>query len=218
VTITADARDGALSQAAARIERLMASTKLPKGTTWALAGQAVERRDAGARLVLVAGIVLCAVFAFLWMAFGSAADAIAVLAGLPLGLVGGAVAALLLTDGLSMAGLVGFVALCGIMSRNGIMLVAHKNHLVAAHPEQSVEAHILTAARERFLPIIMTAATAFFGLLPLAASVGEAGSELESPMAFIVCGGILSSTVLNLIAVPATLLWFERLRKRRSRP
>ena len=169
VVITANARDGALSRAASRIERLMASTQLPKGTTWALAGQAVERRDAGARLVLVVGVVLCAVFAFLWMAFGSATDAIAVFAGLPLGLVGGAIAALLLTDGLSMAGLVGFVALCGIISRNGIMLVAHKNHLVASNPESSVEAHILAAARERSLPIVITAATAFFGLLPLAA-------------------------------------------------
>jgi Cu/Ag efflux pump CusA len=102
------------------------------------------------------------------------------------------------------------------MSRNGIMLVAHKNHLVASNPELSVETHIFAAARERSLPIVITATTAFFGLLPLAASLGDAGSELESPMAFIVCSGILSSTILNLIAVPAFLFWFERLRKRRT--
>ena len=131
-------------------------------------------------------------------------------------MVGGVVAAMLLPEGLSMAGLVGFVALSGIISRNGIMLVTHKNHLLSRRGGEDREALVLRAARERLLPIVMTAATACFGLLPLAASLGAAGSELESPMAFIVCGGLLSSTALNLVAVPAFFLWREQRRKRQE--
>lgn len=214
ITITAGASSGDLSRVGGSIERLMSEARLPPGTSWALAGQAAERREASGRLAVTIGVVLCTIFAFLWMAFGSAVDAGVVLGGLPLGMVGGVVAALLLPEGLSMAGLVGFVALSGIISRNGIMLVAHKNHLLAQSVGASAEEVIVQAARERLLPILMTAATAFFGLLPLAASIGAAGSELESPMAFIVCGGLLSSTTLNLVAVPAFYLWRERRRTR----
>ena len=94
--------------------------------------------------------------------------------------------------------------------------MTHKNHLLAGSPDASVEEQILQAARERLLPILMTAATAFFGLLPLAASIEAAGSELESPMALIVCGGLVSSTALNLIAVPSFYLWRERRRREQA--
>ena len=181
VTITARANAGDLSTAASRIDRLMSESTLPPGTTWQLAGQAAERKEASTRLLAIVAIVLVTVFAFLWMAFGSAVDAGVVLSGLPLGMVGGVVAALFLPEGLSMAGLVGFVALAGIISRNGIMLVAHKNQLVTEKPGASEEEVVLQAARERLLPISMTAATAFFGLLPLALSIGTAGSELAQP-------------------------------------
>jgi multidrug efflux pump subunit AcrB len=215
VTITARASSGDLSRVAERIEEVLAAEHLPPGVTWAFAGQAAERREASGRLVVTVAIVLVSIFAFLWMAFGSAIDAAVVIAALPFGLVGGVLAALVLPEGLSIAGLVGFVALSGIISRNGIMLVTHKNHLLAEAAGASAEDVILQAARERLLPILMTAATAFFGLLPLAVSIGAAGSELESPMAFIVCGGLISSTALNLVAVPAFYLWRER---RRTRP
>ncbi|HEY3452752.1 MAG TPA: efflux RND transporter permease subunit [Myxococcales bacterium] len=212
VTITARAPTGELSRVASSIEGALAKASLPPGTTWELAGQAAERREASGRLLLIVGLVLLTIFAFLWMAFGSVVDSAVVLGGLPLGMVGGVVAALLLPEGLSMAGLVGFVALSGIISRNGIMLVAHKNRLLAESTGRKVDEVILQAARERLLPILMTASTAFFGLLPLALSVGAAGSELESPMAAIVCVGLLTSTALNLVAVPAFFLWRERRR------
>jgi CzcA family heavy metal efflux pump len=218
VTVTARPRSRQLSNVAEHIERLMARAQLPAGTSWKLAGQAAERRQASAELAVTVGLVLAAIFAFLWLAFGSLVDAGVVLGGLPLGLAGGVAAALLLPEGLSMAGLVGFVTLAGIISRNGIMLVSHKNQLRAASPDSAPDEVVLQAARERLLPILMTAAAAFFGLLPLAASMGRAGSELEAPMAFIVCGGLLSSTALNLFAVPAFYLWRQRRRARRSRP
>ncbi len=212
VTVAARADTAELTDVAQRIA-VLARKDVPQDIDFKIAGQAAERRQAGGRLVLIAALVLTAMFAFLWMAFGSVVDAAVVLAGLPLGMVGGATAALLLPDGLSMAGLIGFVALSGIISRNGIMLVAHKNALIDEHGQET-ESVILQAARERLLPIIMTASTAFFGLLPLAASLDAAGSELEAPMAFIVCGGLLTATTLNLVAVPALYLWKLRRRQR----
>jgi multidrug efflux pump subunit AcrB len=150
------------------------------------------------------------------MAFGSALDASVVIGALPFGMVGGVAAAMLLPEGISMVGLVGFVALAGIISRNAIMLVAHKNQLVAHASRSNVEELVMQAARERLVPILMTAGTAFLGLLPLAASFAAAGSELESPMALIVCAGLLSSTALNLVTVPAFYLWWERQRTQRN--
>lgn len=214
VTITASAPGGQLSAIATRVEQLLARRHWPPGASFELAGQAAERSSASTRLLLIAAAVLVAIFAFLWVAFDSALDAAVILGGLPLGIAGGVAVALLLPDGVSMAGLVGFVTLCGIISRNGIMLVAHKNQLFAqtAVDASAREALILRASHERLLPILMTAATAFFGLLPLAASLHSAGSELEAPMAIIVCGGLISSTLLNLIAVPCFYLWYERRR------
>lgn len=214
IAVTAHASAAHFSEATAHVESL-AKKVLNPDTEWVMAGQASERREASLRLAVKVTLVLAAVFAFLWMAFGSVLDAAVVLGGLPLGLIGGVVAAMVLPEGLSMAGLVGFVALAGITSRNGIMLVAHKNRLLS-EGRRGGEALVVQAAQERLLPIVMTGATAFFGLLPLAASIGEPGSELEAPMAFIVCGGLLSSTALNLVAVPAFFLWHERRRARKG--
>ncbi len=218
LTVTATTRPGDTSVAADRVEAMMREVAPPPGVSLELAGQAAERKTASTRLVLTVALVLLAVFAFLWMAFRSLVDAAVVLLGLPLGLVGGVVAALLIPEGLSMAGLVGFVALFGIISRNGIMLVAHKNQLLGESGGALTEEIVLAAARERLLPIAMTAATAFFGLLPLAASLGAPGSELEAPMAVVVCAGLVTSTALNLLAVPAFYLWRAGRRRGGSAP
>lgn len=138
------------------------------------------------------------------------------LLNLPLGLIGGVVGAALTPEGLSVAGFVGFVTLFGIISRNGIMLVAHKQHLDAARPEMDPVARVLLAAEERVLPIVMTAATAGLALLPLAASFEATGSELEAPMALIVCCGLVTSTALNMIVLPTLYVWFARRQQRRA--
>ncbi|NOZ87269.1 MAG: efflux RND transporter permease subunit [Deltaproteobacteria bacterium] len=210
VTLTATARQADLSAIAGAIGLLLRDGNLPPGITWETAGQAVERHRASTRLFLIAIIVIGAVMVFLWMAFRSFTDSLVIILGIPVGLAGGVIAALLLPDGLSLAGLIGFVTLTGIICRNGIMLVSHKNHLFSRYPGEDPGRLIVRAARDRLRPILMTAFTAFGGLLPLAISLGKAGSELESPMAVIVCGGLLTSTILNLLAVPAFYLWRSR--------
>lgn len=210
VTVTARADSADQAQCGDRITDL-AHRSAPPGVEWALAGQIAERNQAQMRLVFVSALVLIAVAGFLWLAFGSFIDTCVVLVGIPVGMAGGVLAALALPEGLSVAGMIGFIALSGIVSRNGIMLIGHKNRLLAEGGANRQQL-ILQSARERLIPIVMTAATTFFGLLPLAASIEAAGSELEAPMAFIVCGGLVSSTIVNLLAVPAFYLWLDRRR------
>ena len=105
--------------------------------------------------------------------------------------------------------------LFGIIARNGILLVAHKRRLDVEEPELDAVERIQKAAAERFLPIVMTAATAGLGLLPLALSFEMRGSELEAPMALIVCGGLVTSTTLNLLLLPAIYASLARRKARR---
>lgn len=211
ISIGADAPGGGLSRAVARLEeRLRTEVKLPQGYRLELSGEAIARRDAAARLALTGGLVLLGIFVLLTVAFSSMRDAGVVLLNLPLGLIGGVAAALLSPEGLSVAGLVGFVTLFGIISRNGIMLVAHKRQLDRTAPDEPPVERVLRAAEERLLPILMTAATAGLGLLPLALSFEARGSELEAPMALIVCGGLITSTALNMLVIPTVYVWLAR--------
>lgn len=211
ISIGIDAPGGGLSRAVGALERRLASElTVPQGYRIDVSGEAIARREAARRLLLVGGLVLLGIFVLLASAFTSLRDATIALINFPLGLIGGVVGALLSPEGLSVAGLVGFVTLFGIISRNGIMLVSHKRYLETEHPEEDPITRILRAAEERLLPIVMTAATAGLGLLPLALSFEAAGSELEAPMALIVCLGLVTSTALNMLVLPTIYVWLER--------
>jgi CzcA family heavy metal efflux pump len=211
ISVAVSASRAGLSSAATRLEQAMAAELvLPRGYRVTLGGESIERRNAASRLILVGVAVLGSVFILLHIAFRSARDAGIVLVNFPLGLVGGVVAALLSPEGLSVAGFVGFVTLFGIIARNGIMLVAHKRQIDLERPFDDPVERVLRASEERLLPILMTAATAGLGLLPLALSVESAGSEIEAPMAVLVCAGLVSSTTLNMLVLPTIYVWLAR--------
>jgi CzcA family heavy metal efflux pump len=210
IAIGIDVRGAGLSTAVADLERRLGRLEVPAGYRIDVSGEAVARREAARQLLVVGGLVFLGIFALLATAFASLRDAAIALLNFPLGLIGGVGGALLSPDGLSVAGLVGFVTLFGIIARNGIMLVAHKQRLDAEHPEEDALARITRAAEERLLPIVMTAATAGLGLLPLALSLGAPGSELESPMALIVVCGLVTSTALNMLVIPTLYVWLAR--------
>jgi Cu/Ag efflux pump CusA len=211
IGVAADARGAGLSRAVGRLERRLAQeVKLPVGYRLEVTGQAAARGEAVLRLLVIGLLVLLGIFVLLAAAFRSVRDAAIVLVNLPLGLVGGVAAAVLYSDGVSVAGFVGFVTLFGIIARNGIMLVAHLRQLEAEAPGADPVALVLRAAEERLLPIVMTAAAAGLALLPLALSAGARGSELEAPMAVIVVGGLASSTSLNMLVLPTLYAWLAR--------
>ena len=217
ISIGIDAPGGALSGGVATLERrLTTEIPLPEGYRLDVSGEAIARRDAARQLLLIGGLVLLGIFVLLATAFTSLRDATITLVNFPLGLIGGVLGALLAPEGLSVAGLVGFVTLFGIISRNGIMLVAHKRQIDTECPNDDGVARILRAAEERLLPIVMTAATAGLALLPLALSFEAAGSELEAPMALIVCLGLVTSTALNMLVLPTIYVWLTR-REHRTR-
>ena len=211
ITVGASLASGSASRVTAELSRRLHEIETPNGYHLDLAGDAIARAEAGLRLVLVGALVLLAILVLLAVAFSSMRDAVIVLANVPLGLVGGVAAAALSPEGVSVAGFVGFVTLFGIIARNGIMLVAHTRHLEVEAPEMSAVERVLRAAEERLVPIVMTAATAGLGLMPLAfAWWGPAGSELEAPMARIVCAGLLTSTTLNMLVLPTLYVWLAR--------
>ena len=218
IAVGIDVPGGGLSSAVSELERRLQAIRLPQGYRIDVSGEALARRQAARQLLFVGALVLLAVFMLLAVAFTSIRDATMTLVNFPLGLIGGVVGALLTPEGLSVAGLVGFVTLFGIISRNGIMLVAHKQLLDAEHPDEDPIARILRASEERLLPILMTAGAAGFGLLPLALSFESAGSELEAPMALIVVMGLITSTALNMLVIPTIYVWLARRSRRGDRP
>jgi Cu/Ag efflux pump CusA len=127
-------------------------------------------------------------------------------------LVGGLALTWVMLDNISIATLVGFIAVAGVAARNSIMLISHYQHLV---DQEGAEWSLETVARgasERLLPILMTALVTALGVLPLALGSGEAGREIEGPMAIVILGGLASSTILNLLVLPALAWKFGRFR------
>jgi CzcA family heavy metal efflux pump len=199
--VTCNVKDRDLTSFVAEAERKVAELKLPPGS-YEFTGEHVARRTALVELLLLSAGVTVAVLLLLWIAFGSLGRMLLVLIGVPFALVGG-VAAIYATGGvLDVGGLIGFVTLFGITMRNGIMMVSHWQHLhevegVAWGPEL-----IFRGARERLAPVLMTALVTGLGLLPLALFSGEAGREIEGPMAQVILCGLATSTALNLFVLP----------------
>jgi Cu/Ag efflux pump CusA len=152
---------------------------------------------------LVAGFAVVLVLAFV---FQNASHVALVLANLPFALVGGVLAVFAGGGLLSIGSLVGFVTLFGISTRNSIMLISHYEHLVTVEGAGWSLETVVRGATERFLPITMTALVTALGVLPLAIGSGEAGREIEGPMATVILGGLITSTALNLLVLPA-LAW-----------
>jgi Cu/Ag efflux pump CusA len=159
--------------------------------------------------MLNVSVAAIGVIALLILAFGGGRAAALILVGTPFAMAGG-VAAVGLTGGiLSLGALVGFVTLFGIAARNSILLISHVDHLVEVEGEAWVLSTVLRAARERVTPILMTALVTALGLLPLALGTGEAGREVQGPMAVVILGGLVTSTIMTLLILPALILAFR---------
>jgi Cu/Ag efflux pump CusA len=191
--------------------RVDEKVRLPPGYYVDYGGQYEEQSKAFRQMLLLSAAAVVGIFLLLFLAFRSLRQSLLVMANLPLALIGGVAAVLIAGGGeTSVASLVGFVTLFGIATRNGIMLVMHYNHLMREEGMKFGRDLVARGAMERLSPILMTALTAGLGLLPLALSAGKPGRELEQPMAVVILGGLITSTLLNMIALPALYLKFGR--------
>jgi copper/silver efflux system protein len=177
---------------------------LPTGYHVEYGGQFEAQEQSTRTLAALSALSIAAIFLILFGEFGSARTAVLIMANLPLALIGGVFAVLLTGRVVSIASLVGFVTLFGIATRNGILLVAHYQQLIAeGAPFREA---VVRGSLERLSPILMTALTAGLALVPLALGGGEPGKELQAPLAIVILGGLLSATALNMIVLPA-LYW-----------
>jgi len=205
IVVQANVAGRDLGSTVADIERAVRDgVTLPPGYFVEYGGQFEAQAEATRTLSVLSLLSVSAIFLLLFGEFGSARTAGLVMANLPLALIGGVVAVLLTGRVVSIASLVGFVTLFGIATRNGILLVAHYQQLLAEGVE--FREAITRGSLERLSPILMTALTAGLALIPLAFGGGEPGNELQTPMAIVILGGLISATVLNMIVLPA-LYW-----------
>jgi Cu/Ag efflux pump CusA len=144
---------------------------------------------------------------------GNARNLLLVAANLPFALVGGVLALVVVRLPLSIGATVGFVTLFGITLRNSIMMLSHYQHLVGQEGETWGLHAAIRGASERLIPILMTSIVTAIGLLPLALALDSPGREIESPMAIVILGGLATSTLLNLVVLPALALRFGRFGK-----
>lgn len=177
--------------------------KFPQGYRVEYGGQFESEAQASKRLIVLSVGVIFAIFLLLTTAFGSTRDALIVMLNLPLALVGGVAGVYLAGGVLSVASIIGFITLFGIATRNGIMLVSHIRHLLHVEGVTDWREAVLRGATERLAPILMTALAAGLALIPIALGMGQPGSEIQAPMAMVILFGLLTSTALNMVVVPA---------------
>ena len=187
-------------------ERVAADVALPPGYWLSYGGTFEQLISASQRLAIVVPVTLVLIFGLLFMAFGSARDAGIVFSGVPLALTGGVIALWLRDIPLSISAGVGFIALSGIAVLNGLVMISFIRRL--REQGDPLDNAIVDGALGRLRPVLMTALVASLGFVPMAFNVG-AGSEVQRPLATVVIGGIVSSTLLTLLVLPALYRWLH---------
>jgi CzcA family heavy metal efflux pump len=177
--------------------------KLPEGYFIEYGGQFESQQNASKMILLLGTLSLLGVFFVLYVHFNSLALTLQIMLNIPLALIGSIVAIYVTERELSVATMIAFITLCGIASRNGIMMISHYIHLVKEEGEKFDEHMILRGSLERLVPVLMTALSAILALTPLLFAKGEPGKEILYPVAVVIIGGLLSSTLLDVFVTPA---------------
>ncbi|MGE5154215.1 MAG: efflux RND transporter permease subunit [Bdellovibrio bacteriovorus] len=188
--------------------------ELPGGYRVEYGGHFESAEQATRTLTILGAGVVAGIFLLLYVAFYPARDATLVMLNLPLALIGGVIGVFAARGVVSVATLLAFITLFGIATRNGVMLIAHVRHLVEVEGVTRLPEAVRRGAMERLAPVLMTALSAGLALIALALAGGEPGSEIQTPMAIVILWGLLSSTALNMVVVPALYLRFGALTRR----
>jgi len=211
IVVSANVSGRDLDSAVAEIQkRISEKVKVPDEYFISYGGQ-FESQQSASRLILLLGILsLAGIFIVLYSHFKSSFIAVQIMLNIPMALIGSIVAIFLTDRILSVATLVAFITLCGIASRNGIMMISHYLHLLQHEGEKFTKEMVIRGAQERLVPVLMTALTAGLALIPLALSKGQPGKEILQPVAVVIIGGLLSSTLLDIFVTPNIFYNFGR--------
>lgn len=204
--------EGFVHEATARIKK---ETPMPEGYDFEFGGTFENLQEARARLAIVVPTALVLILMLIFFAFGSLRQTFLVATGIPLALTGGIVALDLRDMPFSITAAVGFIALSGVAVLNGLVLVNYFNEL--REEGQSVREAVLNGSATRLRPVMMTALVAALGFVPMALAHGP-GAEVQRPLATVVIGGIISSTLLTLLLLPMLYDWMEQPWRRRKMP
>ena len=210
VVISANTRGRDLRSVVNDIQDIVdAEIVLPEGYHIEYGGQFESEQAASRTLLLTSLMSIVVIFLLLYMEFKNARQSGIVLLNLPLALIGGVFALIITSGELSIPAIIGFIALFGIATRNGMLLINRYNHL---HTEEhlSVRECILRGSLDRLNPILMTALSSALAMIPLAINGDLPGNEIQSPMAKVILGGLLTSTLLNAFIVPIVYDWMHR--------
>ena len=215
--VTCNVSGRGVSQFTAELQRrLLKDISFPPGVTPEIAGEAQAQSAAHKELLIHSLAAGAGIILLLWIVFADFRNLVLVLCNIPFALVGGVLAVFAGGGLISLGSMVGFVTLFGITTRNSIMLISHYKHLVASEKMDWGAEAAARGAQERLLPILMTALVTGLGLLPIAIGSGSAGREVEGPMAIVILGGLVTSTALNLLVLPALALRFGRFKTTRE--
>lgn len=207
IDVSANVRGRDVGAVTNEVERILSEINFPLEYRAELLGEYAERQAAQDSIFVAAIAATLIIFALLRVSLKSWRLAILSFLSLPMALMGGVLAAFLVGGGvISLGSLVGFLTILGIAARNGIMMINHFQHLEEFEGETFGPALVLRGARERVAPIMMTALTAGLALVPLVLAGNIPGHEIEHPMAIVILGGLITSTLLNLFVVPTLYL------------
>lgn len=191
-------------------DRVTQEVTLPEGYFVSFEGEFQAQQDATRRIAVFSVIVFVAIFMMLRAFFASTSLALQVLVSIPLALMGGLAYTWLKVDNISIATLVGFIAVGGVAARNRIMMLSHYLHLMKHEGEGFTLSMIARGTKERLVPVTMTALAAGVGLIPLVLAADQPGKEILHPVAVVIVGGLVSSTLLDMAVTPAMFLLFGR--------
>jgi len=189
-------------------EAIQANVELPEDYRIEYGGQFEAEQEASKTLLLTSCFALLIIFMLLFQEFKDLKISAIILINLPLALIGGVLTVWFTSGILSIPSIIGFITLFGIATRNGILLVSRYNALIA-EKMTAMEA-VMIGSVDRLSPILMTALTAGFALIPLAIAGDLPGNEIQSPMAKVILGGLLTSTLMNIYVIPLVYLWTYR--------
>jgi HME family heavy-metal exporter len=208
IVLSANVEGRDLSHAVTDIRAVLAATKLPEGYFTVLEGQFQAQEEASSLIAMLSLGSLLAMLLVLYSRYQSLRLTLIIMANIPLALIGSVLALWLSGSPLSVATLVGFITLAGIATRNGILKISHYINLCRFEGEVFSQAMIIRGSLERLTPVLMTALVAAFALLPLLFSADAPGKEILHPVAVVIFGGLISSTLLDTVLTPLMFwLW-----------